>query len=234
MVYQARRVNVSISLPGFWRETHEVFGQIIMFFAVVTVVNVTAPEYSWKTSRQNVIDGLSREQWFTAKLLMVPVIVLLFYLLGVIIIGVTGTVFGEHTSQFITGPQIRAITIGTLLANLGFSSFALLASFLTRNTAGAIALVLGYISLGEQLLVVLMERVTEGFGQNGKYLPGRVFSTLASMNHWDPRPLPERFAAVMRERMGDPPDTTVLVALALMYTGLCIAGSFLLVRKQDL
>jgi hypothetical protein len=54
------------------------------------------------------------------------------------------------------------------------------------------------------------------------------------MNHWDPRQLPERFAAVMRERMGDPPETMVLLALAFLYTGLCIAGSFLLVRRQDL
>jgi ABC-2 type transport system permease protein len=142
MVYATRGSGSAIRLPGFWRETHDGFGQIIMFFALITVVNVTAPEYSWKTSRQNVIDGLSREQWFTAKLLMVPVVVLLFYLLGVIIIGVTGTVFGERGSAIITGPQLRAITFGTLLANLGYSSFALLASFLTRNTAGAIALVL--------------------------------------------------------------------------------------------
>jgi hypothetical protein len=38
----------------------------------------------------------------------------------------------------------------------------------------------------------------------------------------------------MRERIGEPPGTGLMLALAASYDGLCIVGSFRLVRRQDL
>jgi ABC-2 type transport system permease protein len=234
LIYATRTNRATIVLPGFWRESHDFLSQIVMLFSLVTVVNLTAPEYAWKTSRQNVIDGLSREQWFSAKLLMVPVVVLLFYFIGISMMAVTGLIFGQRTDVFITDGQLRALSVGMLISTLGYSSLALLASFLTRNTAGAIALLLGYIAIGEQLIRVLLQRISPEATKLGRYLPGQVFGTLNEMQHWDPRPIPERVMAVMREHMGEPPGTGVLLALAAAYAGLCILGSFLLVRRQDL
>ncbi len=234
LVYAIQTERMTIKLPAFWVDAHGMLSQFVMLFSLVTVVNLIAPEYAWKTSRQNVIDGLSREQWFSAKLLTVPVVVLLFYVMGVTIVGLTGAIFVERTDVFMTAGQVRAFTIGILACSLGFSSLSLLASFLTRNTAGAIALVLGYVSLGEQMIRLLLQRIGPEAAGYGRYLPAQVFSTLNQMQHWDPQPLPERIQAAMRARLGEPVDTGVLLALAAGYAALCILGSFLLVRRQDL
>jgi len=70
IVYTSTRTGTKVPIPRFWNEMHQMVSQLVMFCGLITVVNLTAAEYGWRTSRQNVIDGLSREEWFTAKVLV--------------------------------------------------------------------------------------------------------------------------------------------------------------------
>ena len=56
-------------------------------FAAVLVILLVAAEFGWRTARQNVIDGLSKTQWFAAKVLLLPLLTALFLALRVLVGG---------------------------------------------------------------------------------------------------------------------------------------------------
>ncbi len=47
---------------------------IASIFGVVLIVLMVCSEFDWKTSRQNIIDGLSKPQWFAGKALLIPTV----------------------------------------------------------------------------------------------------------------------------------------------------------------
>jgi hypothetical protein len=50
------------------------------FFLALTVVMLVTSEFTWRTARQNVIDGLSKEQFFLAKTFMIFMVLAAFLL----------------------------------------------------------------------------------------------------------------------------------------------------------
>ena len=61
-------------LPDAWSQ---ILGEEVMvgfIFASVLVILLVAAEFSWRTARQNVIDGLSKTQWYWAKVLLIPIL----------------------------------------------------------------------------------------------------------------------------------------------------------------
>ena len=205
-------------------------GNLAIFVALITTVNVTAAEYGWRTSRQNVIDGLSREQWFAAKLIMVPAIALLFFVVGVGMVGVTGRLFVERQGSFITADLLRGLG-GLLVGLTGMCSLAMLASFLTRHAGGAIALVVGYMIIGEGMIRALLRNAGESALKYAQYLPANTFQQLASMPFWSP-PATRIPGAVVRGP--EPPNPGTLLLLAAAYIAAAVGAAFLMMRDQDL
>jgi ABC-2 type transport system permease protein len=53
---------------------------IASIFGVVLIVLMVCNEFDWKTSRQNIIDGLSKPEWFAGKALLIPTVAVILYL----------------------------------------------------------------------------------------------------------------------------------------------------------
>lgn len=219
------------SFPAAWRDIHEANRNLLLWFAVITMINVTAPEYAWRTARQNVIDGFSREQFLAGKMLMIPAITLLFVLIGyglsMVIVGITGGVDGEFMPVL-----IRKSILGLTLGTLGLTSIALFASIATRNIAGALVLVYVSVALenGVQLILYYVGGFLAGLAS---YLPGAVLLSLSDPIQYDP----ETRARAMGTRapwQGEMLEPTVLVVMALVYIALFLGASYLLVRRRDL
>jgi ABC-2 family transporter len=64
--------------PFAWSMTAAESGPMPAFFLALTIVMLVTSEYTWRTARQNVIDGLSKEQFFAAKWLMTIVVTMVF------------------------------------------------------------------------------------------------------------------------------------------------------------
>lgn len=62
--------------PYAWAMTATSLGPMPGFFLAMIVVMLVTSEYTWRTARQNVIDGLSKEQFFVAKWLMTMLVTL--------------------------------------------------------------------------------------------------------------------------------------------------------------
>ena len=76
--------------PFSWAMTAAQVSLIPTVFLALTIVMLVTSEYSWRTARQNVIDGLSKEQFFAAKWLMAMMVTIAFTLLP--FAAATGTV----------------------------------------------------------------------------------------------------------------------------------------------
>ena len=76
--------------PFSWAMTAAQVSLIPTVFLALTIVMLVTSEYSWRTARQNVIDGLSKEQFFAAKWLMAMMVTIAFTLLPFAV--ATGTV----------------------------------------------------------------------------------------------------------------------------------------------
>ncbi|HEY2825233.1 MAG TPA: hypothetical protein VGI83_06785, partial [Gemmatimonadales bacterium] len=93
---------VSWGFPVAWRDIHGNAMAIPAFFAAILLLLLVTGEFEWRTARQNVIDGLSKEEWFAAKAVLVPLLTLLFVGVHVAIGG--GFALAATDFSHVTGP----------------------------------------------------------------------------------------------------------------------------------
>lgn len=81
------------SLPEGWR-TMAFFSSFFIYIPAIVVIMLITNEYTYKTNRQNIIDGWSRKNFMTAKMidvLLLSVIVTILYAVTALIIGLTNS-----------------------------------------------------------------------------------------------------------------------------------------------
>lgn len=168
------------SLPGAWPQ---ILGDEVMIgyiFAAVLVILLVAAEFSWRTARQNVIDGLSKSQWYAAKVLLLPLLVVLFFGLRV----VTGAGLALAGTD---PPAVGAAPFGTVqlaalggmtLAGLGYVALALLAATAIRSSGPAMAVWFAWFAFGERLLAGALGRMFEGLRPALRWAPMTTFNRL--------------------------------------------------------
>lgn len=232
-----RNGQATSSLPGAWAEILSEMPPVVNFFLAVVLMLVISSEFTWRTSRQNVIDGLSREEWFTSKLLLLPIGVMIFFLLQITIGGLFaffGTDLGSLDGPLVSATDLASMG-GFILGMLGVASVGFMLAFLTQNSGSAIAFFLVYFSFGEALLSLLLRRA-EALTPVIRYLPATVFGRLQERTTFDSQ-LMERVieAALEAGRPAPtPPNTTLLLVMACAYTALFVGIAYYTFKKRDL
>src|SRR5215212_1722701 len=87
------------TFPGAW-QTVAFISSLFVFLPSVVVIMFITNEYTYKTHRQNIIDGWSRKQFMTAKLIDVLIVSLLVSLVYVIVALVIGFVSSSSGSAW--------------------------------------------------------------------------------------------------------------------------------------
>jgi ABC-type transport system involved in multi-copper enzyme maturation permease subunit len=227
----------TMAFPQAWAEILSEMPPVANFFLAVALMLVISSEFTWRTARQNVIDGLSREEWFTSKLILLPIGVMIFFLLQVTFGGLFA-LFGTDLGN-LDGPLVSAIDLasmgGFILGMLGVASVAFMLAFLTRNSGSAIAFFLVYFTFGEALLALLLRRV-EALAPTIRYLPATVFMRLQERVAFDPAVMERMIKAALEagRPAPTPPSTTLLVVMACAYTALFVGIAFYAFKKRDL
>jgi len=81
------------SFPEAWR-TVAYFSSLFVFIPAIVIILLITNEYTYKTNRQNIIDGWSRKNFMTGKLvdvIILSAIVTVLYALVSLVIGITNT-----------------------------------------------------------------------------------------------------------------------------------------------
>lgn len=206
------------SFENTWQTTSYVTGFLLLLPALLLIILVTN-EYTYRTSRQNIIDGWSRENFIDVKLVMG----LIFAIISTILVILTATTFGllsgtdwslnkfSHTGYF-------------FLKAFSYNMIAILISVLIKRTGFAIALFFIYMGAENIISQILdfwsLKLKAEGrgdFGSLGDYLPMNSSDGLLTF--------PENPLKSMAKNAMPTDFYWVVLTLALIYLALFIWGS---------
>ncbi len=154
-------------LPFLWQNITYVSGffKLIPTFILIYFIS---NEYNYRTMRQNIIDGLSLEQYYSSKLLSA----LLFALLSTVIIALTGLVLAIDYNDELTLPNLlaRADYLLAFFAEVLFIMiFAVFLTLLFKRSTISIIVILAYYFIAEPLAGLLMNKYLSP--DAGTYLP---------------------------------------------------------------
>jgi len=235
-------------LPRDWGRLLSQFKGLQIIFVPISLILLTASEFTFKTARQNVIDGLSKESFLTSKLLTTLTLTLLYLLLTLVLgmlfnLGATQKESAETASAFITSKELFLFA-AYLLALLGYALLGLFFAFLTRSAGSAIAFYILYLVL-EGLAGGLLQ-FSSTLKPIVKFFPTKVFDDLVNSYRFDAESLAQFQSQLKQaEEMGQTiPDTIyaqlpqfeteVAFLITALYIALIGGATYLLFKQRDL
>ncbi len=227
------------ALPEAWVQ---VLGEEVMIgliFGSVLLILLIAAEFSWRTARQNVIDGLSKTQWFTAKALLVPFVAALFLAERTLVGGALAWA-GSQNAAAGSGPlmglaQWSALG-GFFVAGLGYGSLALAAATAIRSSGPAMAVWFAWFAFGERLIAGTLGWLFEGLKPALRFLPVATFSKLTDYVQYDPVAYRRAVEWASEHESGAPElyDPGVYLLVSALWILVLVAASYGWFRRHDL
>ena len=205
-----------------------------LFFAIV-IVSMMANEYSNKTLKQNLIDGLSKKEFIASKFLTVFAFSVISTLFVFIVSLVLGLFYSDFTEVSIIFSDLEYL-LAYFIKLLGFFSFCLFLGILVKRSAFALGFLIIWFAienLGIRFLVWWLAG-KEASASVMKFLP------LESMSNLIKEPA-SRFKAVqsMVEQVGEQFNKDYAVhfyeiLIVACWTAIFIYLSYALLKKRDL
>jgi hypothetical protein len=208
------------TFPDVW-QTVAFISSLFVFLPAVLVIMFITNEYTYKTHRQNIIDGWSRNQFMISKMIDVFIICLLATLLYVITAFVIGTLnVGNTKVNFWEGTKYIGLFFLQVFSQL---SIALLIAFLVRKAFIALGLFLFYYFPLEPFMVAMAKKHANDIGE---YLPLEISDRLIPFPRWLTRD-ENKWKALLEQS-----NTHILYTVLLILTtwGIC----FWINKKRDL
>ena len=140
-----------MSFPAVWSVVGYIGNWLAFFFLGFFAIYMFTSEFTNRTYRQNVINGISRRQLYFAKVLFLIVIAILaavFYACVCLLIGLAAT---KNISMLIVFERASLIPRYFIMC-LGYMSLGLLFSILIRRTAVTVFLYFVYILFFEVIV----------------------------------------------------------------------------------
>ena len=219
------------NFPIIWHIT-TFFASYFKFFFAIVVVSMIGNEYSNKTLKQNLIDGLSKKEFVLSKFYTI----VFFSLCATILIGVATFVIGMYYSSY-TEATIIFREVEFLLAYfvklVGFFSLCLFFGMLLKRSAFALAfLVILYIF--EWIVFWISVYI---FGTVDAAFKVKSFMPLESMYNLINQPIQRIVMTKFPEKTDIMYDYGVHwyeIAIVLGWTAIFIFLSYRLLKKRDL
>jgi ABC-2 type transport system permease protein len=155
-----------------WQTTSYVSGFLLLLPGLLLILLITN-EFTFRTHRQNIIDGTSREDFINVKILMA----LIAAVGATVIVMITGLIFGFASGTSFSLERFDSVGYFFLKA-VSYNMIALLFAVLVRKTGFAIGLYFIYMGF-ENILSAMLQglsmklKADSGFdiGNMGDYLP---------------------------------------------------------------
>ena len=133
--------------PYIWH-FNTYFAAILKFFLLLVIVSMVANEYSNKTLKQNLIDGLSKKEYILSKFYMTVVMSFISTLFVFIVSLLLGLIYSEDKSIGLIFTDLQYF-LGFFIKLISFFSFGLFMGIWIKRSAFAIgALFIFYIIEG--------------------------------------------------------------------------------------
>ncbi|MEP7380323.1 MAG: hypothetical protein ABI910_01485 [Gemmatimonadota bacterium] len=225
-----RKPERAFTLPFAWGDVVGGPGVLAAFFAPIVLILLVSSEFTWRTSRQNVIDGLSKEEFFGAKLMLLPGVGLFFFLAMLLVGG--GFAFAGTIAMGVlatNGSLLRPVDValmgGAIIGLLGWASFAFLLAITIRSSGSAIGAFFLFFLI-EQILGQVAGAISPIAGAMARFAPNAVFKAL-----WEP----VRYGVVpLKQGQLLEIATHWYLTAGIAYIVLFVLTAFLIHRRRDL
>lgn len=203
--------NPPYSFPTVWQAVAHVSSWLLFIPGLIMILTVTN-EYSFKTHRQNIIDGWTRRQFTVSKILLAAV----FALFTTIVVAITAVTFG-----FMSGDDSFSFEgfsyIGYfLLQAMSYIMVALLLAVIFKRGALAIGVFFAYSMVLEQILVLILNRYAN---YAGRYLPLETTDVMVPFPH---------IQRLVNKLLATEPNYSFIFIMSLVYLA---AYLFITVKK---
>lgn len=220
------------NFPLIWHITTFFAAFFKMFFAVV-VVSMIANEYSYKTLKQNLIDGLSKKEFILSKFYTI----VLFALISTVLIFIITLGIGLYYSSI---DEISIIFKGTefvlayFIKLVGFFSFCLFLGMLLKRSAFALAFLFIEFILEWIIFAVISKNSPAGDDAGWAVIN---FLPIQSMWNLINQPIQRAIMLYSPDKVDFAYDYAVHwyeIAIVLAWTAIFIFLSYRLLKKRDL
>lgn len=222
------------NFPFIWHFNTFITAFFKLFLAIV-IVSMMSNEYSNKTIKQNLIDGLSKQEFILSKFLTVVSFSLISTVFVFVVSLILGLIYSDYTEIPIILTDMEFL-IAFFIKLVGFFSFCLFLGILVKRSAFA---------LGFLILWQVLEGIVRGL-LRWKVFNGDTTDTimsffpLESMFNLIKEPF-SRLGAVqsMANQVGERLELNYEVhwyelVIVICWTAIFIYGSYALLKKRDL
>jgi ABC-type transport system involved in multi-copper enzyme maturation permease subunit len=223
------------NFPYIWHFNTYVAG-ILKFFLLIVIVSMVANEYSNKTIKQNLIDGLSKKEFILSKVYTVTVFAFISTVFIFIISLILGLIFSSYTEASIIFSDLEYL-FAFFIKLFGFFCFGLFAGMLVKRSAFALGFVLLWYMMVEGIIRIVLnvlDSTKEYADAITQFLP------LESMSNLIKQPVSRLGAAKeIASQVGEDLSYDYAVhwyeiAIVLVWSALFIYWSYRLLLKRDL
>jgi len=223
------------NFPFIWHFNTYIAAILKLFLAIV-IVSMMSNEYSYRTLKQNLIDGLSKKEFVLSKFITVMAFAVISTIFVFIVSIILGLSFSDYTETGIIFSDMEYL-LAYFVKLIGFFSFCLFLGVLVKRSAFALGfLFIWYIA--EKIVYGLLEwkffRDTNVGDNVSQFFP------LESMSNLIVEPF-TRLGAVQSaaNQLGESltknyevPWTSLIIVMA--WTAIFIYGSYAILKKRDL
>ncbi len=203
--------------PDVWLNLIYFSGLFKIVLAIMTVISITN-EFQYRTLRQNVIDGLSRWQFLSTKILTNLLLSFLSVAMILVITFVTGLIYTPSINWDLVFADMEFL-IAYFLEIFAFLSYALMLGMLVQRSGLTIILLL----LSHMLEVIIRENIDE-------YVPWIIpFFPMESISNLVPMPFKRYAFQEIRDYL-----TFSSIAIAIGWTFLFNYFSYLKLKRSDI
>nr|WP_299069769.1 ABC transporter permease [uncultured Allomuricauda sp.] len=222
------------NFPYIWHFNTYVTAFFKLFLAIV-IVSMMANEYSNKTIKQNLIDGLSKKEFILSKFLTVISFSLISTVFVFIVSLILGLIYSDYNEFSIIFSDLEFL-LAFFVKLVGFFSFCLFLGIFVKRSAFALGFLILWVIL-EQLVFGLLGWKVMSW-PNAKLV--KDFFPLESMMNLIKEPV-TRLSAVQNigEQIGEKMQFDYAVywyefLIVIFWTGVFIYLSYALLKKRDL
>jgi ABC-type transport system involved in multi-copper enzyme maturation permease subunit len=222
------------NFPYIWHFNTFIAALLKIFLAII-IVSMMANEYTYKTIKQNLIDGLSKKEFIASKFLTVVFFSLISTFFVCVISMVLGAVYSDYTEIGIVLTDLRFL-IAYFIKLIGFFSFCLFAGVLVKRSAFALGFLILWQMFEGFIRGVIRWKLFDGettdaimgfFPLNAMFnVLKEPFSRLSAV---------QSVANQIGEKVSLNYQTTLLeIAVVIIWTAVFVWGSYAIVKNRDL
>lgn len=220
--------------PFIWHFNSFIAAFLKIFLAVI-IVSMMANEYSYGTLKQNLIDGMSKKEFITSKVLTIIMLSGISTLFVFIVSLILGLVFSSFNEIGIIFSHMKYL-LAYFIKLLGFFSFCLFVGVLIKRSAFA---------LGFLFVWFMFEMISFAIAYNNlqnSALVDKVYDYFPLMSMWSLIPQPFTKLNAIRtigsqlgvEDMRNYDVQFSSIAIVLCWSVIFIYSSYIIIKKRDL